>query len=272
MVTYMRTASMPMYDMPEVREALDSLWTGLARNMKREGVPDVPVTIAHGEALHDLWTDPRLLLSQCCGYDILHRYAGKLRPIATPRYGAPGCRGSDYSSVVVVAENCEKDDVLDMRGAVCVINGWESHSGMSALRALVAPSSRNGRFFSDVKVSGAHTASLEMVRLHEADVTAIDCVTYAMLESYRPDILDGTQVLGHTYRAPGIPYVTHWDEHKDTVARIRTSVLQTFADSDFATARRTLYLKDIEMPPPAIYRRIAEAEEIATRNGYPELR
>lgn len=121
-------------------------------------------------------------------------------------------------------------------------------------------------------MSGAHTASLEMVRLHEADVTAIDCVTYAMLESYRPDILDGTQVLGHTYRAPGIPYVTHWDEHKDTVARIRTSVLQTFADSDFATARRTLYLKDIEMPPPAIYRRIAEAEKIATRNGYPELR
>ena len=268
----MRIASMPMYDMPEVREALDTLWTGLAHNMKREGVPDVPGAIVHGQTLHDLWSDPRLLLSQCCGYDIVHGFAGKLRPIATPRYGAPGCRGSDYASMIVVADDCDKADILDMRGSVCVINGWESHSGMSALRALVAPSSRNGRFFSDVKVSGTHAASLEMVRLHEADVTAIDCVTYALLESYRPDVLDGTHVLGRTYRAPGIPYVTRWNEDKDTVARIRTSVLQVFADSDFTTARRALYLKDVELPPHAVYRRIVEAEEIATRHGYPELR
>ena len=92
--------------------------------------------------------------------------------------------------------------------------------------------------FSDVKVSGTHAASLEMVRLHEANVTAIDCVTYALPESYRPDVLDGTHVLRRTYRAPGIPYLTRWNEDKDTVARIRTSVLQIFADSDFTTARR----------------------------------
>ena len=261
-----------MYDMPEVREALDTLWQGLAGNMKREGVPDVPDNIVHGQGLHDLWSDPRLLFSQCCGYDIVHRYAGKLRPIATPRYGAPGCRGSDYASVVVVAEDCGNADVLDMRGAVCVINGWESHSGMSALRALVASSSRKGKFFSEVKVSGTHAASLEMVRLHEADVTAIDCVTYALIESYRPNVLDGTRALGRTYRAPAIPYVMRWNEDKNTVARIRTSVLQTFADSDFTTARRALYLKDIEVPPHAVYRQIAVAEAFATRHGYPELR
>lgn len=104
----MRIASMPMYDMPEVREALDTLWTGLAHNMKREGVPDVPGAIVHGRTLHDLWSDPRPLFSQCCGYDIVHRYARKLRPIATQRYGAPDCRGSGYASFVVVAEDCEK--------------------------------------------------------------------------------------------------------------------------------------------------------------------
>ena len=260
-----------MYDMPEVRAALDTLWKGLARKLKREGIPDVPDTIAHGRGLHDLWDGPRLLFSQCCGYDIVRRYAGKLRPIATPRYGAPGCRGSDYASVVVVGERCEQNDVLDMRGAVCVINGWESHSGMSALRALVAPSSRDGRFFSEVKVSGSHAVSLEMVRRHEADVTAIDCVTYALFESYRPEALSGTRALGRTYRAPAIPYVTRWNEDKDTVARLRTAVLETFADSAFTTVRRVLYLKDIEVPPHAVYRRFTEAEEFAVRHGYPEL-
>ena len=38
----MAVASMPMYDMPEVRKALDSLWAGLARYFKREGIPEVP--------------------------------------------------------------------------------------------------------------------------------------------------------------------------------------------------------------------------------------
>ena len=78
------------------------------------------------------------------------------RPIVTPHYGAPDCEGCHYSSVVVVTEDSEASDVLKMRGAVCVINGTESHSGMNALRALVAPVSHNGRFFSKVKVSGAH--------------------------------------------------------------------------------------------------------------------
>jgi hypothetical protein len=38
----MRAASMPMYDMPETRAALDSLSAGLARNLRAEGVREVP--------------------------------------------------------------------------------------------------------------------------------------------------------------------------------------------------------------------------------------
>ena|GEM_PF-5573597 len=74
---------MPMYDIPEIREALDALWTGLRRYLVREGLPGLPQSLTHGSAFADRWDDPRLLLSQCCGHDIVHRYAGKLRPIAT---------------------------------------------------------------------------------------------------------------------------------------------------------------------------------------------
>ncbi|MDD9983028.1 MAG: hypothetical protein OXU81_17015 [Gammaproteobacteria bacterium] len=31
-----------------------------------------------------------LFFSQCCGYDLVNRYAGKLQPLATPHYGAEG--------------------------------------------------------------------------------------------------------------------------------------------------------------------------------------
>ena len=267
----MRVASMPMYDMPELRSALDALWGGLARHLGREGVSSIPGKIVHDHALSDLWNDPCLWFSQCCGYDIVYKHAGTLRPIATPHYGAPDCEGYHYTSVVVVTEDADASDVLHMRGAVCVINGPESHSGMSALRALVAPVSRNGRFFSKTEVSGTHAASLEMVGRGDADVAAIDCVTYALIERYRPEMLAGTRRLGTTDRAPGIPYVTRCTEDEETITRMRNALHNTFADSQLSDIRQALFLSDIEMLELSDYRPIADFQDLATHHGYSEL-
>lgn len=261
-----------MYDMPEVQGALNSLWAGLARHLKREGLSEVPDHIQHSRNLADLWDDPDLWFSQCCGYDIVRRYAGKLRPVATPHYGAPECKGSDYASNVVVAGDCEANDVLEMFGAVCVVNGFESHSGSNALKALVAPRNRDGRFFSKIKISGTHVASLEMIRIGEADVAAIDCVTYALLARFRPAAVAGTRKLGRTYRAPAIPYVTRWDDDDDRVERLRAAIFNAFTDQHLTTTRQALYLKNIEVLPVSAYRRISAFENYAARLGYPELR
>ncbi len=268
----MSVASMPMYDLPELHQAHDALWATLARNLRREGVSDVPDTLVHDRPLGELWSDPKLLFSQCCGYDLVNRYAGKLQPIAVPHYDAPGCKGADYASVVVVAADSKATDVLQMHGAVCVINGPESHSGMGALRALIAPVSDGGHFFSEVKVSGSHAASLEMVRRGEADVAAIDCVTYALIARHRPAAVTGTRTLGRTYQAPAVPYVARANVDHETVARMRTAVFRTFADSNLAAVRRALLLKAIEDVPLLAYGRIAESWDAAAAHGYPELR
>ena len=63
-------------------------------------------------------------------------------------------------------------DVLEMLGAVCVVNGLESHSGSNALKILVAPGNQNGGLFSEVKISGTHVDSLEMIRRGSAGVAA----------------------------------------------------------------------------------------------------
>lgn len=267
----MPVASMPMYDIPEVRDILDSWWAGLVRHLKREGLTNVPDRIQHDRNLSDLWEDPDLWFSQCCGYDIVRRYAGKLRPVATPHYGAPGCKDHRYASNVVVAETCKADDVLEMFGSVCVVNGPESHSGSNALKVLVAPRNRNGRFFTETTVSGSHVESLEMIRRGHADVAAIDCVTYALLESYRPSALAGIRKLGRTYRAPAIPYVTRWNTGDDMVKRLRTAIFDAFADANLKTTRQAIYLKGLEAIPAATYEQIAESEAYAARLGYPEL-
>ena len=268
----MAVASMPMYDLPEVRSSLDSLWAGFVRHLKRQGLNNIPEKIVHGKNLTDLWNDPELWFSQCCGYDIVRGFASKLRPIATPHYGASGCRDADYASTIVVSENCKSDDVLDMFGAICVVNGFESHSGANSLKALVAPKNRGGSFFASVKVSGAHVSSLEMIRGGSADVAAIDCVTYALLESYRPEALAGIRRLGLTYRAPAIPYITRREVDDDTVARLQTAIFNAFADPHLTVTRQALYLKSIEILPLSAYRRITDFAEFAKKQGYPQLR
>lgn len=268
----MLVASLPMYDLPEVRPALDTLWAGIARHLKRARIKDVPPALAHDTPVDALWSDPALLLSQCCGYDIIHRYAGRLRPIATPRYDAPGCRGSDFVSLIVVAADSDAHAPADLRGTVCAINGPHSHSGMNALRALVAPFSRDGRFFSSVVESGSHLASLAAVARGEADIAAIDCVTHALLARHRPGALAGTRVLCQSEPAPGLPIVARIDHGAPFAERLRAALANAVNDPDLATARDDLLLGGVDVLPDAAYERIAELEQRAIAQGYPELR
>jgi len=267
----MSAASLPMYDLPEVRPALGALWAGLARHLAQAGIADVPAALAGAQPLATLWRRRDLLLSQCCGYDLVNAHAGALRPLATPCYAAPGCAGPRYVSIVVVAEHAPARGLEDLRGGVCAINGWGSHSGMSALRALIAPLARRGRFFAKVEVSGAHSASLAMVARGEADVAAIDCVVHALLARHRPAALRGTRPLTETAGAPAPPLVTRARADEDVVARLRAALVATFGDPTLAAARENLLLAGVEILPPAAYLRIGAFERCAARHGYPVL-
>ena len=261
------SASFPMYDFEEVRGAHEALWSAVARKLERAGVEGVPAALDQSRDLHELWTDPGLLLSQCCGADLVGRYAGALALVATPLYQAPGCDGCDYSSVVLVAENSPATELSDLRDAVCVVNSRESHSGANALRALVAPLSRRGRFFSRVVTSGSHPASVAAVAQGGADIAAVDCVTYAHLERYRPSLLRGTRRLCYTARAPGIPFVT-----RTGTRLLQKALLEAVAEPETRAAGAAVFIGGVEVLPRSAYRRIVALERRAAAQGYPELR
>ncbi len=267
----MGVASLPMYDLPEVSAALDALWAGIARHLCREGMDEAPEALVHGAPLRDLWADPELLLSQCCGFDLVKSYTRTLRPVATPRYAAPGCDGCRYSSVVIVAADSKAAGLEDLRGGVCAVNGPESHSGMNALRALIAPLSRGGRFFSEVWETGTHSDSVAMIVSGKADGAAIDCVTYALLARHRPRVVADTRILCWTEKAPGIPYVTRTGVGTQTVERLRGALFSAFDDPDLAAARDELFLAGLEVLPHDDYYELVELERRAIRQGYPKL-
>lgn len=267
----MQIASLPMYNIPEIRKASASLWRGIAKYLQLEGVENVPDQLVFNQPLRDLWSNPKLMFSQCCGYDVVRRFANTLTPLVVPHFDVAECVGGEYSSLVVVGEDCRYHDVLEMHGTVAVINGSESHSGMNTLRQLVAPKHIDGHFFNSIMISGAHVESLGMLRRREADVAAIDCVTHALLALHQPEALAGTRVLGLTYHSPAPPYVTRSNFSDNLIERFRTALFRAFGDPALTSARQALFIKEIEWVDIDSYRKISEIEDSAARLGYPIL-
>jgi ABC-type phosphate/phosphonate transport system substrate-binding protein len=266
-----RFACLPWYELPETRAAQDALWTIVARHLRRHGIDNTPSHLTRGRSVAELLADPLLLLGQCCGHDTIYGFADCLTVLATPRYAADGCAGADYCSFVLVPADAPARTLDDLGGATCVVNGFNSHSGTNALRAMVAPLSRNGRFFGTVKVSGAHTDSLTMLLAGEADVMAMDCVVHALLSRHRPQALTGTRILCRSEAAPAPPFVTSRTTDAASIAPIRAALADAFADGDAADPLQTLLLDGVVFRPATDYARIVAIEAAALARGYFEL-
>jgi ABC-type phosphate/phosphonate transport system substrate-binding protein len=267
----MAVASLSMYDLPELRPATDAWWQGLARAFRREGITDVPDALDHREAYQNIWLRPDLLFSQTCGYPLTHALASRVELLATPCYGTEGCEGPNYCSFVMVAADSAASAIADLRGQRCAVNSLDSQSGCNALRQLVAPAAKNGRFFGSVTISGGHQRSLALVASGQADVAAVDCVTHGLLARHRPRALAGMRVLCRTASAPGLPYVTRAGAAADLLRRLRAGLERAFADPELAEARGALLLEGAAMLPIAAYERIDELEVAAIAAGYPEI-
>lgn len=247
-------ASLPMYDWPEVRDATDAWWHGLARHIGVAG------ELSRIEDYASLWRDPDLILSQTCGYPFTHAFRDRLTLVATPHYGVEGCQAANYCSMVFARHAA---DLESFRGATAAVNTPDSMSGMLALQLVFAPLARAGTFFGNVIWSGGHLASLAAVREGRADVCAIDAVCVGLARRYRPCDLEGLVEIARSPLVPGLPYVTNAAES----SMIRRGVLSAFADPSLQTARDHLFLSGVSMLRPSDYDRILDLEARMKRAG-----
>ena len=264
-------ASLPMYDLPEVRDHTDRLWAAIAGELRDLGVADVSDTLERPADHHDAWRPPGLLLSQSCGYPVATALRDAVRVVATPHYAAIGCDGPRYRSAVVVRASSRAAALDDLRGTVCAFNAGDSHSGYNAFRAAVAPIANGRPFFSATIGTGAHTASIAAVRDRRADVCAVDCVTWALLSRYRPSSLSGLAVLAHTEPAPGLPFVTAGDCSDATVETIRNALDRVFSRPDLAETRAALLIGGLSVSTLDTYAPLLKMERAAVALGYPDL-
>lgn len=267
----MSFAGLPMYDLPELRWAHDAWWQALARGFAAAGLRDVPAALDRSMPHRAQWSRPDLLFGQSCGYPLTHAFADRLQLVATPCYTAPGCDGSSYRSWVIVRDGSPVTWLEQLAGARVAINDRASQSGCNALRALVAPLAKAGRFFDSVIETGRHLRSIEAVRENRADVAAIDCVTYGLLARHRPPALFGTRIIAAGPVAPSLPYVAAAGVDPEIVAAMQAGIRRALADPAAAAAREALLIADCVFLPREAYDVILQQERAAAERGYPEL-
>ncbi len=222
-------ACLPMYDWPQERDAVDAIWARLAAALRAEGF-DAPSSLTRSEDLDALWLSPDLLIGQTCIQPLRTRLAGKVRYVATPVHTAPGCRPGTYRSVIVMKRKSGADkpvpdgpsaDLPPMAGLALAANGNDSMSGYVALMedlgelGLAQPP---GRLW-----TGSHRASIVAVAEGQADVAAIDCVSWQLALRHEPEART-LKVVGWTAERPALPLITALHRTDAELLRMRRAV------------------------------------------------
>ncbi len=261
--------ALPMYNVtPALARSWESLLVELVRGLRKRGWSGALDIVPIPDDLMAFWRADDMLLSQTCGYPLVTLLGDAVQVLAAPVFDLPGCDGIHYCSVIVVADHGVRA-LEALRGSVAVINQEDSQSGMNMLRHTFAPLARAGRFFGRVQVSGSHLASMAMVLTGEADVAAIDCVTYALAERHAPRLVAGLRVLQRTVSAPGLPLIAsrvlsvpQLQDLREVVCGLATTSPQLLAQLSLR-ALRPITLDD--------YQPIAEQIHFAAERAYPVL-
>lgn len=267
----MLVASLMMYDNPEAaRRANDALWASLRDRMRARGFEE-PDALDRTDSHESYWLKPDLGFAQTCGYPYVSELRGKVRLVATPAFNYPGGKGARRASYIVVREDDPARSVAEVAGYRAAINDWLSNSGMNLLRIAVAPHAKDGRFFSEVLVTGGHIGSIAAIREGRADVAAVDSITWGIHARHAPEKIAGVRIIGETPMGPGLPYITRATASDAEIAALRESLAEVIADPQNAEALETLGLVGIEVFSDADYAELEAFAAEAARLGYPKV-
>lgn len=213
--------------------------------------------------------DKRLYLGQTCGYPYRIRYMETHEIISVPEFDVQGCAGIFYSSWLVVRADDPRMSLEDFRGSTAVVNNFDSNSGMNVFRHAVSRIAHGSAFFSEVKSSGSHLASLRMVRRHEGDIASIDAVTYGLATELGLVDPSDFRILAQTESTPGLPFIASRKLRLDpeTVTTALNAALKRLPPGPAALLR----IRRFSTADSGIYRKISDLEQAAVRAGYPHL-
>ncbi len=229
-------ATLPMYDRPETWAAHDRYWDLIRRHLEH-----APEALSRDD-FH--WLAPDLVLSQTCSLPYRSALQGGVTIVATPVHDLP-CPAGTYYSAVIVRKGEKRSDLSDFKDAALAINSPVSQSGWAAIDALAEEA---GFRFSTVFESGSHEESARRVAAGDADICAIDAVSWEMVRKW-DDAAEALEVLTTTPPTPALPYITAMDQDPAPIQEALVSAVHELSPED----QDTLCLIDVTYMPPDHY-------------------
>jgi ABC-type phosphate/phosphonate transport system substrate-binding protein len=267
-----RTASLPMYCLPEMADANAAFWVALQQRIHARGVDTVDVELEDDGPSVPEGIGPRVFFTQICGYPLFKRYRDQGIMLATPHYAVPGCTGSTHRAFFMVRVDDPAKRLEDLRGRIFGCNSLSSNSGMNLPRLSLARIAGGKPFFSSVVMTGGHVASLERLGDGSIDVCSIDNVTWGFFRKFRPVVARRYRILDETVTSPSLPFVTSVNTTASDAAAIAEALHEIMDDPQTADIRGTLELAGLSVPDFGAYERLAEYEREAADLGFPEIK
>jgi ABC-type phosphate/phosphonate transport system substrate-binding protein len=265
-------ASLPMYNLAELRPLNAAFWNAIRSELQRQGVEDLPQGLDFERPPVPARIEAETLFTQVCGYPLQTIYGGQAELLGAPVYEVEHCEGATHRGVFLVHRNSGLKTLEDLRGCRFVYNSRHSNSGMNLPRLAVAHIAGRGPFFGSVAETHSQPGNIERVARGEADATCVDCVTYAFSCRHRPQLGERTRILAETPPSPSIPFVTSAATPANLRACLRTALFAVARAPKWADVRAALMLRDIVPVKFGRYAIQLVYERQAAERGYPELR
>ena len=265
------TASLPMYNLPEMAAANAAFWVALSQEVAAEMPHGVPPELAASMPPVPDEIGGSVLFTQTCGYPLQTIYQGQYQMLGVPTYDAPGCAAATHCAFILVRDGSAFATPGDLRGAGFALNSRHSNSGMNLPRLLFAQIAGGRPFFGRVTETGSHPASMQCVLRGEADAASIDCLTYAFFQDHRPAFVEGLRVLAQTPSSPAIPFVTSRETPSRSVETLRRALLRLACDPRHRPVLDALRIRTISPAVPEAYAVLLDYERQAADLGYRDL-
>jgi len=261
-----------MYAPP--RQALSAFWAALANLLRADAACadcKIPSELRQSDDIHAQWLEGDLLLSQACGYPLVTMLKDRVQLVGTFAYDAAGVEGIQCRSQLICRTADTRQALAEFAGSTVAYNDNISQSGYNALRALVAETTTERPFFGKAVQTGAHYQSIEAVRTMQADMAAIDPVSWAHWQRSNQPLTSQLRVFAQTQPYPGLPLISALKTPTAVLQALRKNLHTLAHDAGYAAVRKPLLINGFGVTTIADYQRCMAMQEQAFELGLREL-
>lgn len=270
MTSHVLTAALPMYDWDEEKLSNDHFWQKLRHAFQPTALA-IPEKLERSQETFKVWTDPALLFAQTCGLPYLEHLQSLVQILGVPVYPYEGCRNYEYSSRLVVRSSDTRQSIEEFKNSRLAINEYGSQSGCNAVRLMLHTSALEPSFFQSVSISGSHRQSIRLVSSDEADLCAIDPISWHLAKQHDPEVVAKLNVIDETPYTPGLPFIcsnaiARQLDITGTQEKLESIIASFPTSKDYASLP-----SDIAFPDKSVYQKIKTLQSAAEKHGHHQL-